>query len=45
MIEVHPDPASALTDGPQAVPCDELPALAARLRAVARAVRTEALAS
>jgi 3-deoxy-7-phosphoheptulonate synthase len=44
MIEVHPDPASALTDGPQAVPCDELPALAARLRAVARAVRTEALA-
>ena len=45
MIEVHPDPASALTDGPQAVPCAELPALAARLRAVARAVRTEALAS
>jgi 3-deoxy-7-phosphoheptulonate synthase len=45
MIEVHPDPASALTDGPQAVPCDELPALAARLRAVARAVRTETLAS
>jgi len=44
MIEVHPDPASALTDGPQAVPCDELPALAARLRAVVRAVRTEALA-
>jgi 3-deoxy-7-phosphoheptulonate synthase len=44
MIEVHPDPASALTDGPQAVPCDELPALAARLRAVARAMRTEALA-
>jgi 3-deoxy-7-phosphoheptulonate synthase len=44
MIEVHPDPASALTDGPQAVPCDELPALAAQLRAVARAVRTEALA-
>ena len=29
MIEVHPDPASALTDGPQAVPCGELPALAA----------------
>ena len=45
MIEVHPDPASALTDGPQAVPCGELPALAARLRAVARAIRTEALAS
>ena len=44
MIEVHPDPASALTDGPQAVPCDELPTLAARLRAVARAMRTEALA-
>jgi 3-deoxy-7-phosphoheptulonate synthase len=44
MIEVHPDPANALTDGPQAVPCDELPALAARLRAVARAIRTEALA-
>jgi 3-deoxy-7-phosphoheptulonate synthase len=44
MIEVHPNPASALTDGPQAVPCDELPALAARLRAVARAVRAEALA-
>jgi 3-deoxy-7-phosphoheptulonate synthase len=45
MIEVHPDPASALTDGPQAVPCGELPALAARLRAVARAIRTAALAS
>jgi 3-deoxy-7-phosphoheptulonate synthase len=45
MIEVHPDPASALTDGPQAVPCGELPALAARLRAVARAIRAEALAS
>jgi 3-deoxy-7-phosphoheptulonate synthase len=44
MIEAHPDPARALTDGPQAVPCAELPALAARLRAVARAVRTEALA-
>ena len=45
MIEVHPDPASALTDGPQAVPCDELPALATRLRAVARAIRTEVLAT
>ena len=45
MIEVHPDPASALTDGPQAVPCGELPALAARLRAVARAIRPAALAS
>jgi 3-deoxy-7-phosphoheptulonate synthase len=44
MIEVHPDPASALTDGPQAVPCDELPALAARLRTVARAMCAEALA-
>ena len=45
MIEVHPNPATALTDGPQAVPCDELPALAARLRAVARAIRTEVLAT
>ncbi len=48
MIEVHPNPAVALTDAAQAVPCAELPALAARLRAVARAIRgeeAEALAS
>jgi len=48
MIEVHPNPAVALTDAAQAVPCAELPALAARLRAVAIAVReeeAEALAS
>ncbi len=38
MIEVHPDPGVALTDAAQAVPCAELPALAARLRAVGHAV-------
>jgi len=39
MIETHPDPAVALTDAAQAVPCAALPALAARLRAVALAIR------
>ena len=41
MIEVHPNPSVALTDAAQAVPCADLPALAARLRAVAAAVRDE----
>ncbi len=45
MIEAHPDPSVALTDAAQAVPCHELPALAARLRAVAAAVRVEQMAS
>ena len=45
MIEAHPDPSVALTDAAQAVPCDELPALAARLRAIAAAVRVDILAS
>lgn len=45
MIEVHPDPSVALTDAAQAVPCDELPALAARLRAVARAIRDDEVAA
>ena len=45
MIEAHPNPAVALTDAAQSVPTGELAALAARLRAVATAVRGEALAS
>jgi len=31
MIETHPDPSSALSDGPQAVPLGELGALLGRL--------------
>lgn len=45
MVEAHPNPAEALTDAAQAISCAELPALAARLRAVAHAVRPEVLAS
>lgn len=38
MVEVHPDPAHALSDGSQAVGLDELPGLVADLRRVAEAV-------
>jgi 3-deoxy-7-phosphoheptulonate synthase len=38
MVEAHPDPDRALSDGEQSLPLDALPALAARLRAVATAV-------
>ena len=33
MIETHPDPGAALSDGPQAVPLAELGALLGRLGA------------
>ncbi len=39
MIEVHPDPGRALSDGPQALRPDDLLALAARVRAVEAAAR------
>jgi 3-deoxy-7-phosphoheptulonate synthase len=38
MLEVHPDPARALSDGEQSLPLDALPELGARLAAVAAAV-------
>jgi 3-deoxy-7-phosphoheptulonate synthase len=38
LIETHPEPATALSDGPQAVVLAEFPALMRRLRAVAAAV-------
>jgi 3-deoxy-7-phosphoheptulonate synthase len=38
MLEVHPDPDRALSDGEQSLPAAELAGLAARLRAVAAAV-------
>lgn len=34
-METHPDPASALSDGPNAMPLDQLPALAEELMALA----------
>ena len=39
-MEVHEDPARALSDGPTSLPLAELPALLAQLTAVAAAVRT-----
>jgi 3-deoxy-7-phosphoheptulonate synthase len=38
MVEVHPDPDRALSDGDQSLPLEALPGLAARLAAVAAAV-------
>lgn len=38
-IETHPDPANAISDGPNMVPLNELPALIASCLAVWRAVR------
>ncbi len=38
-IETHPDPAGALSDGPNMVPLREMPALLARLQRVWKAVR------
>jgi 2-dehydro-3-deoxyphosphooctonate aldolase (KDO 8-P synthase) len=38
-IETHPDPANALSDGPNMIPLDELPALLEQLIAVWRASR------
>jgi 2-dehydro-3-deoxyphosphooctonate aldolase (KDO 8-P synthase) len=38
-LETHPDPANALSDGPNMVPLAELPALLARCLAVWRAAR------
>jgi 2-dehydro-3-deoxyphosphooctonate aldolase (KDO 8-P synthase) len=38
-IETHPDPASALSDGPNMVPLDELPVVIERCLAVWRTVR------
>jgi 3-deoxy-7-phosphoheptulonate synthase len=38
MLEVHPDPDRALSDGDQSLPLEALPGLAARLAAVAAAV-------
>lgn len=39
-IETHPDPASAISDGPNMIPLAELPALMAACLAVWRAVRS-----
>ena len=38
-IETHPDPANAISDGPNMVPLAELPALVATCVAVWKAVR------
>lgn len=38
-VEVHPDPARALSDGPNALPLDALPVLLRQVQAVAAAVR------
>lgn len=38
-IETHPDPANAISDGPNMVPLDELPGLVGRALAVWQAVR------
>jgi 2-dehydro-3-deoxyphosphooctonate aldolase (KDO 8-P synthase) len=38
-LETHPDPANAVSDGPNMIPLAELPALVARCLAVWRAVR------
>jgi 2-dehydro-3-deoxyphosphooctonate aldolase (KDO 8-P synthase) len=40
-IETHPDPARAISDGPNMIPLAELPALLAQCLAVWRTVRTE----
>lgn len=45
MVEAHPHPELALTDAAQALPCAQLADLAAKLRAVALAVKPRALAS
>ena len=39
IVEVHPDPATALSDGPQALTTDEFPAFAADVLALADALR------
>jgi 3-deoxy-7-phosphoheptulonate synthase len=38
LVETHPEPAAALSDGPQAVPLAEFPALVEKARRVAQAV-------
>jgi 2-dehydro-3-deoxyphosphooctonate aldolase (KDO 8-P synthase) len=38
-LETHPDPAHAISDGPNMIPLDELPALLTRCLAVWKAVR------
>jgi 3-deoxy-7-phosphoheptulonate synthase len=38
LVETHPDPARALSDGPQAVPLSEFPALMDKARRVAQAL-------
>ncbi|MFQ5550982.1 MAG: 3-deoxy-7-phosphoheptulonate synthase [Gemmatimonadales bacterium] len=44
MIEVHPDPSAALSDGAQSLPTGDLPQLIEQMRAVARAVNREVAA-
>ena len=39
IVEVHPDPAAALSDGPQALTTDEFPGFAADVLALADALR------
>lgn len=39
LLEVHNDPAHALSDGAQALPCEDFSALCARIRAVREAAR------
>jgi len=41
-IETHPDPANAISDGPNMIPLDELPALVAACLALWRLVRMQA---
>ena len=38
LVEFHPDPAAALSDGPQSLPLDSLPAFTAALRTLAQAL-------
>jgi len=40
-MEVHPDPDSALSDGPNMIPLDEVPALLDSLLAIDRLIKTE----
>jgi 2-dehydro-3-deoxyphosphooctonate aldolase (KDO 8-P synthase) len=40
-VETHPDPANALSDGPNMIPLDELPGLVAECLAVWKTVRAE----
>ncbi len=40
-METHPDPAQALSDGPNAVPLDQMPALLESLVAIDRVVKAE----